>query len=93
MDNTQQPKQQAGVFVEVRSASKADAYHVGGFVSTKWANPARVWVRSYDEEGRKNSEELIGFIDKRHTGPRSRANSVLKLAEAHAAKLRATANQ
>jgi hypothetical protein len=93
MDNTQQPKQQAGVFVEIRSASSSDAYRRGGFASTKWARPARVWVRCYDNAGRKTSEKLVGFIDKRHTGPRSRANSVLKLAEAHAAKLRATANQ
>ncbi|MBB5427480.1 hypothetical protein HDG40_005659 [Paraburkholderia sp. JPY158] len=87
------PSQQvAGVFVEVRSASKDDAYHLGGFTSTKWAQPARVWVRSYDEAGRKTSEELIGFIDKRHTGPRSRAYGVLKFAREYADKLRAAAN-
>ncbi|WP_018436870.1 hypothetical protein [Paraburkholderia atlantica] len=86
-------KQAAGVFVEIRSASKDDAYHRGGFTSTKWAQPARVWVRSYDEAGRKTSEELIGYIDKRHTGPCSRAYSVLKLAEEYARELRASASQ
>jgi hypothetical protein len=94
MENTQQqPQQRAGIFVEIRSASKDDAYHQGGFTSTKWARPARVWVRSYDEAGRKTSEELVGFIDKRHTGPRSRAYSVLKRAEEYAGKLRAARSQ
>ena len=91
MEDTQQQMTQprVGVFVEIRSASKRDAHHLGGFVSTKWAQPARVWVRRYDETGKKINEQLVGFIDQRHTGPRSRAHDTLTLAEEYAGRLRA----
>lgn len=37
----------------------------------RWAFPGRIWVRGYDNSGKRVSEYSIGFVDLRNKGPKS----------------------
>lgn len=73
--------------LEVKSCSAGDLWSKGGIPGTKWVRGARVWVRQYDANGKRIAQELVGFIDTRCTGPRSRAARILATAEQRAAEL------
>ena len=47
----------------------------------------------HDEAGSKTSEQLVGSINRRRTGPRSQARNVHKRVGEYAGKLRAARSQ
>ncbi len=46
-----------------------------------WSFPGRIWIRGYDNAGKRVSECTIGFVDLRNKGPKSRYYAIYRKAE------------